>query len=357
MPLSATSNVQIVGVGAPSSLGRTMLSSVAAVRAGINLSEEYPYVLDQQGEPVVVSRAQYLPDDLTVVDRMTALALFALQDALAPLGSGDGEVPSTVPLFLGLSSSRHDVPEVLEHEIRSRVTRRIGSLPGVGKVETFETGHAAGLMALEQAWKQIREGRLPFCLVGGVDSYMDPLILEGLDRSGQLHSGSNRWGFCPGEGAGFCLLVSEEAARGMESLGEIVSVATAREEALLGTDTVCTAQGLTSAWSAALDTLPRGERLSQVVCDLNGESYRSEELGYCLTRFSDRFDGGPTFQAPALSWGDVGAASGPLHVGLAVGAASRGWAAGSTYLVSASSESGERAAVVVRFEDKGEHGS
>ena len=355
MPLSSTSRVQIVGVGAQTSVGRTMLSSAAAVRAGINLSEEHPYVLDRHGEPVVVARAQYLPDDLTIVDRMTALALFAVQDALAPLEAGGGENPSPVPLFLGLPSTRRGVPEMLEHEIRARVTRQIASFPGVGEVETFEAGHAAGLMALEQAFKCIRDGRSRICLAGSVDSYMDPLILEGLERSGQLHSGSNRWGFCPGEGAGFCLLASAEAAREMVSLGEIVSVATAREEALLGTESVCVAQGLSSAWGEALGGLSV-DRLSQVVCDLNGEPYRSEELGYCLARFSDLFVDGPTFQAPALCWGDVGAASGSLGVGLAVSAAARGWALGSTYLVSASSMDGERAAVLVSFEGSEERG-
>jgi 3-oxoacyl-[acyl-carrier-protein] synthase-1 len=48
----------------------------------------------------------------------------------------------------------------------------------------------------------------------------------------------------------------------------------------------------------------------------------------------------------------VGAASGPLFVALAAAAAERGYARGPHHLVFASSESGERAAVLLQLDVK-----
>ena len=53
------------------------------------------------------------------------------------------------------------------------------------------------------------------------------------------------------------------------------------------------------------------------------------------------------FVAPAACWGDVGAATGPLLLGLAVAAAQRGHATGPYSLVTTSADGGLRGAALI----------
>ncbi len=69
------------------------------------------------------------------------------------------------------------------------------------------------------ATEQIQQGAFEACLVGGVDSYFHPDTMEWLDANRQLAGAVSRSGFVPGEGAGFCLLMTERAraATGLET--------------------------------------------------------------------------------------------------------------------------------------------
>jgi 3-oxoacyl-[acyl-carrier-protein] synthase I len=182
-----------------------------------------------------------------------------------------------------------------------------------------------------------------------VDSYENPDALAWLEGCGQLHSPSNSWGFIPGEGAAFCLLVSNTIAQreALAPLASILRVATAREENRIKTRTVCTGAGLTAAYREALAALPAETLIDDLICDLNGEPYRADEFGFTLVRTGPQFRHPGVFRAPADCWGDVGAASGCLFAVLPAVAVQRGYAKGNYTLLSSSSESGERCAAVV----------
>src|SRR5207237_6147527 len=89
------------------------------------------------------------------------------------------------------------------------------------------------------------------------------------------------------------------------------------------------------------------ERINSVICDGNGERYSSEEWGFVCLRVSQYFDDPTAYQSPAEFWGDVGAASVPLFAALTCDAAARGYARGPRTLLWASSERGQRGAVVL----------
>ena len=88
-----------------------------------------------------------------------------------------------------------------DHEARIRITQS----------QAFPHGHAAGLAAIEAAIQQMQQGSLEICLVGGVDSYFQPDTMEWLDENLQLAGAESRSAFVPGEGAGFCLLMTDRA--------------------------------------------------------------------------------------------------------------------------------------------------
>jgi 3-oxoacyl-[acyl-carrier-protein] synthase-1 len=343
----------VVGVGARTAVGMTASASAAAVRAGVPNFGEHPFALDTAGNKMIVARAPYLGDEAGF-DRLLALAAPAAREALAPLSSVRDRLPP-IAVTLGLPPARPGQSAMAA--AGERLAAALRDTGRVGRVETIATGHAAGLAALETAWRALRDGREEFRLVGGVDSYLEPETLEWLESCDQLHGAgleNNAWGFLPGEAAGFCLLASAAARERYRLPGRcrVLSVALAREQNLIKTDTVCVGCGLTEAVRQALEALPAGVTVDRMICDQNGEPYRADEFGFALVRTSERFADGSDFLAPADCWGDVGAASGPLFVALAVEAAERGWASGPHYLIWASSESGERGAALLRLEIK-----
>jgi 3-oxoacyl-[acyl-carrier-protein] synthase I len=351
-----TEPVCIVGLGACTAIGANAPSAAAAVRAGITGFHEHPFMIDKAGEKMIVARVPVLSADADIADRVSTLALSAAREALTPLLHGSSDTSLAMPVILGLPSQRpgkvHNNGEILAGNMQELDGRfRLTGL------STFASGHSAGLMALGAGCEEIEAGHSEFCLVGGVDSYLEAETLEWLDETEQLHSEANTWGFTPGEGAGFCLVCSQSAAerRRLEPLGWVLEVSTAMEQNLIRTDTVCVGQGLSQAVKQVLPVLPSPDgKISQTICDMNGERYRADELAFTICRTSERFVDATDFLSPADCWGDVGAASGPLFVGLAAAASRRGYSKGSYTLLWTSSDTGERSAAVVYCESSSE---
>ena len=205
---------------------------------------------------------------------------------------------------------------------------------------------------MEEASRQIRQGQIEFCLIGGVDSYMEAETLEWLDDEGQLMSGQNRSGFPPGESSGFCLLASRETAyrNRLTILAEIVGVATTIEKNRIKTETICTGDGLSSAFYAITSKikLPE-EKINAIYCDINGERYRTEEFVFTALRQQAAFVDVHDTTHPADCWGDIGAASGPLFTCLAVASSQRGYAKGLRSFIWTSSEGGQRSGALLHL--------
>jgi 3-oxoacyl-[acyl-carrier-protein] synthase I len=336
--------VSIVGVGARTPLGFDAAASAAAVRAAIPAIREHPYFVDTSGEPISLTMDAGISAELDGVDRLHALALPAMREALAPLGQRE-RIKARIPTIIGLSGSRPGRPEGLEADL---VRRLEAELPI--RIRVLPHGHSAGLMALQEAARMINAERTEFCLAGGVDSYVQWDTLAWLDTERQLMSEENRSGFVPGEGAGFCLVASTGVARrrGLDVLAWLVSAATARERNLIKTNDICIGEGLSEAitQAAAALKLPE-ERVNASYCDLNGERYRSEEFTFSVLRTQSAFVNMLDNVTPADCWGDMGAASGPLFAALAIASAARGYASGPRSMLWTSSEDGHRSAVVL----------
>ena len=344
-----TERIVIVAIGACTPVGRDAWSSAAAVRAGISGFAQHPYMIDTAGEPMRVAAAPWIDIDVSGADRLEALLFPAIDQALEATLSTLG-APMNMAIALGLPSPRPGLP----NDIRQQMTNRLGArYPRQFRhAEVFACGHAAALMAMQAAMQTLREGALDACVVAGVDSYIEPATLEWLEACDQLHSAgplNNAWGFIPGEGSAALLLMRESIAKAssLEPLALVLGTGTATESKRIKTRTVCIGEGLTRAFTTALATLPSGARVSDMYCDMNGEPYRADEFGFAALRTKESFESVSDFVAPADCWGDVAAAGGTLHAMLAVAAGNKGYAKGELALAWASSEAGERAAVLL----------
>lgn len=341
-------SIAIVGRGVRCAIGLNAPSAAAAARCGISRLTDHPYMIDKVGEPFVVAREPTIDPALQGPERFARLAERALLEALAPLAEHRAEPPSAHTL-IGMPGRRPGLPTGITDVLAELVTSVIGSMSRK-RVTFFPSGSASGILAMQKAGEMLLAGQARFCIVGGVDSYLTADTLEWMDTLGLLKSSANRNGFPPGEAAGFCLLTTRADAQELRLpvLGWLETFGSARESSPIRTQTICVGRGLSDAIQQATAPLRLpDERVDESICDLNGEPYRSEEFALTVLRTQLAFVDATRFVTPADCWGDVGAASGPLFVNLALSAGLRGYAKGPRTMVWASSESGERAAAVV----------
>lgn len=325
----------IVSAGAQTAVGRSVLAAAAAVRCGISAYAAHPFFVDRRGEPAVVARADWLDASLPLAERIGILAIDAATETLRPLAPQWSRLAQHVRVHIALSTqtlpSSQGHQHVLDRLMASASLRDVARPP-----EAVLDGHAGGLLALDNACRQLRQHDGLICLVGGADSWLDPERLQALDCADRLHSVNHSWGFTPGEGAGFCLVTTVGTARRLDvmPLATLAGLGIASESKLLGSQDVCIGEGLSAAFRATLDA---AAPVAHTYCDFNGEPYRADEYGFAVGRTRSGFLDPGRFTAPARCWGDVGAASAPLLMTLPLAAWTRGYGQGAANLVWCSS--------------------
>ena len=343
-----TTSVNIVAAGARTSLGLQALPSAAALTAGISSIGEHPFMIDQVGDPMPGALDSLIDPGIMGPERLLILAEAALREACTLLNNTK-EPLQRIPVYLGLPEYRPGFNVQDAQEIQSGLVNIEGLPIQISEVKLLSDGHAAGLSALAVATDHIRQGLLEACLVGGVDSYFHPDTMEWLDENRQLVGTVSRSAFVPGEGAGFCLLVSSETSKrlGLNALAHVSGVAVGRESKLIKTSDICLGEGLTATVKSAVADLRPDETISNIICDINGERYRGEEWGFVCLRLPQYFDAPTSYLSPADCWGDTGAASGPLFVMLACQPTVGSYNNGPRSLLWASSECGLRSAALL----------
>lgn len=339
---------KVVGVGARTPLGLNAPATAAAVRAGITVMAAHPFMVDKTGIPMVVCKDYKLSLNIDGVDRYLALAQPAALEALQPLLTIPGP-PKSVSVFISLPEARPGLPDSIDHDFADRFATTLGSEVAIDEIICQSTGHAGGLALLEKTLSSIKSNRNRICLVGGVDSYITPTTLEWLDSTDQLHSEATIWGFCPSEGAGFCLLVSPYAANAfrLSASIDLLAAGSAMENNRIMTDTVCLGEGLSRAFKRTLSMMPNDGLVNHSICDMTGEPYRGDEYGFAMLRSRQWFSEEADFDTPADCWGDMGAASGPLFVILSSFAVQKNYAPGPLTFLWSSSFGGLRASALV----------
>jgi 3-oxoacyl-[acyl-carrier-protein] synthase I len=343
------SSISIVATGARTPLGLQSSATAAAVRAGISRLGHHPFMIDRLGDPMPGALDKQLDPGLMGPERLLTLAGSAMREVCEPLSTLRA-TRLRLPVYLALPELRPGFTEQDAEIVRAGLVRLEGLPIEISEVNVLRQGHAAGLSALATGTEKIQEGAFEVCLVGGVESYFQPDTMEWLDENRQLASVEARSAFVPGEGAAFCMLMTEAARKrfGLSPRALVREVAIDRESKLIKTSDTCLGAGLTAVVRRAVSGLvPPSETINAVICDINGERYRGEEWGFVCLRLSQYFDNPTAYDSPADCWGDMGAASGPLFAVLACQAAVRGYARGPRTLLWASSEAGLRGAAVL----------
>lgn len=182
-----------------------------------------------------------------------------------------------------------------------------------------------------------------------MDSFVEPQVAWALNSLRLLKTPSNPVGILPGEAAAFVVLEPLSAAtrRG------------ARIEALLEAPTLRTEPFHRRSGSpplgralarCILDTLElledRGAHTGLVIGALNGDAYRAQDWGHALVQLRS-LHGLPEWY-PAASFGELGAASGPVGLCMAIRGFARGYCKTDNVLVWTLGDDGSRGSFYVR---------
>lgn len=276
--------------------------------------------------------------------RLLQLATPALQQALStyPVAS------HPLALLLAGPETLPGCPTAIEDSFIDRLMVQTGIKLQRDNCRLMATGRAGGVHVIELAFRYLEETQNDYVVVGGVESYQDRFVLGYLDNEDRVLSPDQKDAAAPGEAAGFLLLATQQ---GMARLGQAPLCAVSRpgwssEPGHLYSAAPYRGDGLAAAWTHALDQIP-GKTIRTVYSSMNGEHFWAKEHGVAMTRCHSRLDENLAHEHPGDSMGDIGAAFGPVMIGLAATGMQRGYIKGPA-LVYGSSDQEHRAAVCVQ---------
>lgn len=347
------SPLAIVGYGALTAVGWNAAQTCAAIRAAITGFADSDFYQDG-AEPVALVAAAAPTDppafDSGEFERLATLAAPALEECLATSGLS----PASTPILLGVREPDRGEPDSanrLDEFLRlleSKLSRKFHVDSAV-----IPEGNASTFRAIQRGRDWIESGRVPACIVGGVDSFLNVDDLTRYEDVHRLKREGVAQGFIPGEGASFVALCDDRITRQGQVLGRISGVGLADEDpaVTVNSDGHPTGLGLKKALQhAILDAGIPESSIGLRVSDMNGEYYRGVESMFVLSRFYQTHREKLDVWLPAACVGEIGAAVGTLLIIMAATGIRKGYAPGSVVMCETSSDSGLRGGCVVRPE-------
>lgn len=275
-------------------------------------------------------------DPLRGYERLVALAAPALAAACPAI------VTQALPLMLALPErARPDDDPRLEGEVISALAAASGVALDLRASRVFREGRAAGAFALEAALAALQS--TPAVLVGGVDSYFHPGVLARLDDQDRLIAEGIEGGLLPSEGAAFLLLTGA----GERGLATVHHAATAREPANAEeSETWPESSGVSALGDLVQRAALTAKRpVSWVLSDLNGE--QRSVLRWADVELRASFGEPLTRHDAVHTFGDAGAAVGPMWIAIAATWWRAGCAPAPCGLVALASDGPERGVVLL----------
>lgn len=374
----------VTGVGMVSPLGLDATTSCASARAGMLRIREIDDLLVDNAEgaetaPVAVHRVPLISAGFFGFGRLLQLSAGGLEDLQRSIGPQKDVRLGLVLLGGGesyrkawLARARKDPEplmepqEIEEQEFDAKVAEdRIASsllpslLSRVGLAVSAKTCKAACatavgfVSAIEQAEEWLAKGACDRCVIGGVDSLLDPTTLQALNLLGLLRTPQNPVGMIPGEAACFLLVEPpQQAARrgaAVQAIVEAPASAPGPTHPRMGEGAV-KREALPAAITGTFARLADGGRgTGLAVVNLNGDDFRAAGWGDVTVTVRSPVDvGALPLWLPPLHFGEIGAATGPVSVALLARGWARGYAPARNALVCLMDDLGGRGTCYVR---------
>lgn len=296
--------IAIEAAGAMTPVGANLTDTMVGLYTRVQLFEDLG-VCDEEGEPLSGMKIPFA-DGPAGPARLLAMADAVVDEATLTL-----EPAAKIPLLLCLpeASAFVDAPPEWPSDLLASVLAKSVLPLDPARSRAFPRGRAGLVEALGGALALLKEPTIPYCLVGGVDSFVDDGRVDALVGDGRVLTPSNREGYVPGE-AGAMLLLTNRPGPG--ALAHWLGAAAGNEEACRGSERAITGAGLQDAMAKALGQAKLDfDGLGCLAHDFSGEQRYFEELLLATPRLS-RGRASNAVEVPAFSAGETGAAAGFL---------------------------------------------
>lgn len=336
--------------GMVTAAGLDSLATFAAMRAGISGINAAKYRDPESGEGITAGRVplwQWWEGTPKLIDLLAP----AVEECL----SAAPVKPLEIPLLIGVPAKDRPsrwpgLDEGVLPGVQSKLGVRFHPASAI-----IPRDNVSGVTGLLQARQLIDSGKARWCIVAGVDSFLERDMVRAFMEARRVLTKSNSNGFIPGE-AGAAMLVG---AAGSEPsvAGElfILGMSVTREKATINSEEPFRAEGLIQAVREALaEAKVSINNVDYRITDLNGEHYKFKEAAYVTVGARRTGPGAFDLWHPIEFIGEIGAAIAPCVLGWALQAGQKGYAPGPMALCHFSNDDGERAAIVVRFHAGGQ---
>jgi len=339
----------VAGVGMICPIGANAKMTAVAVKAGVNNYQETIHynrnnqpmtmaLVPNDALPPLHETLESLPGLTTRQKRMLVLATPAIHEALSSV-----PLKEPVPLFMAGPETLPGCPKAIDEKFIDCLITQSDANIDRKQSRLFSMGRAGGLHAIDLAFKYFESTGKDVVLVGGVDTYQDHFLLGMLDSENRILAEDMMDAFAPGEAAGFLLLVSERVVSKLANkpLATLYPPGLANETGHRYSNEPYRGNGLADSFTAAINA-GNNNSIQTIYSSLNGENFGAKEIGVAIIRNKSMLHDDYNHEHPADCFGDIGAAFGPVIVGL-ISENEKGW-----YLGCCSSEKQERAAIVVQ---------
>lgn len=339
--------VSVIASGMVTAVGLNAPSSCAAIRCAIDNFSETRF-MDSGGEWIIGSQVP-LEQPWRGLPKLVHMAAPAIQECLAHTGNVR---PEMIPLLLCVAEKERPgrlagLDDQLFHDIEARLGVHFHPHSGV-----IARGRVAGALALAEARRLIYEERVPFCIIAGTDSFLVAATLASYEKADRLLTSQNSNGFIPGEASAAVLIGPPRRSNEPELL--CLGLGAGQEKATIDSEEPFRADGLVQAFQSAF--ADSGRTFADVdyrITDSNGEQYWFKEAAVAVTRLLREHKELLEIWHPADCVGEIGAASAPCVLGVALAAARNRYAPGRGALCHFSADDGERLALLLSSVDAG----
>lgn len=368
--------LQLTGLGLITNVGHDVVTACASQRAGLvrttPLDDVWAYDPSELEIRVTGTPIKGIADGFVQTGKWVRLALLCLEDLihysrLPP--AEDTAFWSTTGLLWVLPElaferfgwPEPETPHLLERYC-GQLLRDLGRVPFQMLPDSFiASGPVGATLALQKASRVLSgAGSLRRLIVLASDSWLDHLSLRLLIDEGRLKTPERATGLCPGEAAAGVLVepTSQARTRGARLEANILGVASRPAPGPIDSEQpvssrVQMAPGIARQLSTAVAEVLDAADTSRPFCgdillDLNGEDWKARVWGYARPMLSKYLEPSRTREIfPAISFGDIGAASGVAGLCVAARSFSRGYATSDQTLICSISDNGETGAVLV----------
>lgn len=323
--MSRLEKLYIAAVGMITPVGFDSEMTAASVKAKINIYQNSMYRnsrLDPTKMALIPKDAlPPIDEEIEIPNNYNQWAKHLLRIAHAGMNEVIEQFPGeeVLPFILSCPEGHPKVLGSLPEDFMYYLAKQSKAPIDLERCRMMTSGRSGMIEAIKLAFDFFTKYENEYLLIGGVESFKRSELLAQLEIDKRLLSDIESDGFVPGEAASFILVTKNkhDALKNDNGLISISNPGISAEEGHLYSEEVYQGNGLAQAFQQALASNQEKDDTKFLYASLNGESFWAKEMGVALMRNSGKIGADIQIEHPSDCYGDIGAATAGVLMGLA----------------------------------------